>query len=278
MIESIIKKAEGRTCHVTGIPRSGSTFLLRELYKRQIKFKALKYADEAFRIVPGVYDVVDGEVINAPTGFIDIPQEYTWPRNYSPEVITHRMQEYKDRINQMKEPDQSCMKVFPVDFEVIKLVDPFYYQKLLSEPNFWAVTYRKKWFEGILSFFYAAETSVYHYYEDDVPGIKDFTLNPRFTKAFLDMYKNLMFTFLEAKNTMYITSEELSAVKPVEINTTNKWASQTPKFFENKMDVLKEKCTNYDRTFEMTKKFMEKLVIESNGFYDLDGEDLYVTA
>lgn len=290
MIDKIISYAQRRNmvCQVSGIPRSGSTFIQREIFKHQVNRNIITgYCDEAYRIVPGLYEIQkdnkpsirtrnNGQI----TGKIEIPEEYTWPRNYTPETITLRLNQMRERLQTIPDTTKVSTKVFPIDFEIMKIVDPIYHMNLLSD-NHWVVTYRRKWFDGILSFFHAAETSQFHYYNDEEFMEMDFKLNPKFTKAFLVMFKRMYETFATMKNTTYITSEEISQIKPVELNTLvrsneNWWVNSTPKFIEDKSELMREKCSNYDRVYDMTRKYMEEICKESNGFFQLDGEDLYV--
>ena len=268
MIDKIISYAQRRNmvCQVSGIPRSGSTFIQREIFKHQVNRNIITgYCDEAYRIVPGLYEI---QKDNKPsirtrnngqmTGKIEIPEEYTWPRNYTPETIALRLNQMKERLQAIPDTTKVCTKVFPIDFEIMKIVDPIYHMNLLSD-NHWVVKYRRKWFDGILSFFHAAETSQFHYYNDEEFMEMDFKLNPKFTKAFLVMFKRMYETFATMKNTTYLTSEEISQIKPVELNTLvrsneNWWVNSTPKFIEDKSELLREKCSNYDRVYDMTRK------------------------
>lgn len=286
----------GKPLAVTGIARSGTTALQRMLWRQSVienPDKIYTYLDEAYRILPGVYDIEFGD--------------YPFLKPYRPENIDYDAGNSKDsylfpwrannkdsirpylrvRIAGLKNYsfENTCTKVFPVDISVINQHDPDWAQKILKN-HFWYSCVRQDFIASASSFFYATQIKQWHHFGDMELEEIDCWFNPLILKQVLhQQYGNLYNYFKDTDHTI-IYKEDLEKIednykefkdlefKQEHVQIGDAWL-MTPKILE-KEKVYDKYVSNYETFKKKVRRLMESICKETNGYYVLDGDKVFV--
>ena len=290
---------------VSGVPRSGTTFLARTLYK-QLKInnpsKPIGYMDEICRYVPGVIEYTWDDVpvlkdiqfdrdVKPITEKAGAPNELYDKDKYGIELVQDDLVRLTDRLKKVKEYplDNILGKIFTQDLHIIKQVDEDYYNKLIDE-YFWLYCYREKYIEGIISMLYAFNTMYYHYFDSsiikspwqeeslyiDPSNVKNVVLllyggvTDMFKTASIEFIPFSQLTELEDNTDEYMGLERNSLYPPDVWMVPPKYIADKPKKLETLID-------NYDELYTKAKKLM-KVYARKEPLIHLseDGESLWL--
>lgn len=290
---------------VSGVPRSGTTFLARTLYK-QLKInnpsKPIGYMDEICRYVPGVIEYTWDDVpvlkdiqfdrdVKPITEKAGAPNELYDKDKYGIELVQDDLVRLTDRLKKVKEYplDNMLGKIFTQDLHIIKQIDEDYYNKILDE-YFWLYCYREKYIEGVISMLYAFNTMYYHYFDTSViksPWQQEsLYIDPSNVKNVVlllyggvtDIFKNSSVEFIPFSQLTQLedNTDDYMKLKRDRLFAPDVW-TVPPKYIADKPKKLESLIENYDELYKKTKKLM-KVYARRESLIHLsdDGESLWL--
>lgn len=286
---------------ISGVPRSGTTFLARTLYK-QLKidnpYKPIGYMDEICRYVPGVIEYTWDSVpilkdvdferdVKKHTSKAGQPNDLYDQEKYGVELVQKDLDRLNNRLTQIKKYPLNKIfgKIFTQDLHIIKQIDPDYYNKILDD-YFWVYSYREKYIEGVISMLYAFNTMYYHYFDDFPWKEESLYIDPSNVKNVVlllyggvtDIFKKSSIEFIPFST---LTQLEDNTDQYMEINKDSLYPPDVwmvpPKYIADKPKKLETLIDNYEELYVKAKKLM-KVYARKEPLIHLseDGESLWL--
>ncbi len=281
---------------VGGLPRSGTTALTRFVY-RQLLIESDNppgYCDELFRILPSVYEInwLDKprmiSLANKSKDALVLDVENVDATDFMFPVagnnISTTLPYIKARVDSYKRYNFSDYfgKVFPMDLDMIKLIDQNYTKDLLLNHH-WLICWREDWFELLISILYAINTKQFHVYGQQSFIEKHILLHPLQIDQDIHNIFGLFYKWISKDMDMTLIS--LDDIK----NIPNNW-NETPKdkvptdwlvppvVVDGKKKKMEELVLNYDIVKKRAFKRIGPMLSKYNGLFVLseDKEKIHI--
>ena len=305
--EDIISLANGKPLAVTGIGRSGTSFINRQLYRHAVmnSSEPQGFLEEFMRLSRGIYEyqwepiprVKDFSQESAYGGYLFSALSNKSNKRYSGfNLTTDEALEYlRPRIEKLKKHglDNLHLKIFPIDFCVLHKIDEEFCKELLYHYH-WIFLYREDWKDAFSSLLFGATRDKFHFYDDEdimntdtwkYGGAKDSKsfVNPYTSTAIMDQsYGMINSIFTKEVSCSIIEMKEIKEIPDnynefLNVNCPykpNDFWTQSPKMFSNKKEFTNQALINLDKAKDRAEKRLKQIVDGSNGLMTLDGDSL----
>tara|TARA_A100001388_G_scaffold271163_1_gene249574 strand:+ start:2642 stop:3697 length:1056 start_codon:yes stop_codon:yes gene_type:complete len=312
--EEIISLANGKPIAVTGIGRSGTSFLNRQLFRQAVIDNPdvpQSFMEELLRVQPGVYEhhwepiprVKDYNKERAFQGYF-----FNTLSNTHGEIIpvngrgegatTKALESLTPRIEKLKEYglENIHMKIFPMDMCILAQIDEEFAHQILNHYH-WIFLYREDWKDAYSSMLFGTLRDKFHFYDDEElsdtdtwyyggkkesrsfvnPYMAGFVIDQSYSMIESLFTKDVSLSIIEMKEISEIpdnTQEFLDTKVSYRHLIPDAFWTQTPKRFGYKKELAKKSLLNIEKAQVRAEKRLKQIVEGSHGLMSLDGDKL----